>query len=190
MTFSGSISGTTKLQSVPSASGTLTLPIVTDILVTKTTTDNFSNKNIDISIASNNIFSIQGNSITQTTGTGNQLSLSTSPIFTTPTLGNASASYIQVTGLNVSNGNVNNIVSTVSATAPILSGGGINPFISITQSSSSANGYLSSTDWNTFNNKGSGSGGGTVTSVGATAPIISSGGNAPFISVLKELMFF
>ena len=51
--------------------------------------------------------------------------------------------------------------------------------LSITQSSTSTNGYLSSTDWNTFNNKGSG----TVTSVTGTAPVVSSGGTTPAISM-------
>jgi len=44
-------------------------------------------------------------------------------------------------------------VTSVSATAPLVSTGGATPTISITQATSSANGYLSSTDWNTFNNK-------------------------------------
>jgi len=44
-------------------------------------------------------------------------------------------------------------VTSVSATAPIQSSGGSAPTISITQATTSTNGYLSSTDWNTFNNK-------------------------------------
>ncbi|NUM59834.1 MAG: hypothetical protein HUU56_14435 [Bdellovibrionaceae bacterium] len=44
-------------------------------------------------------------------------------------------------------------VTSVSATAPISSTGGVTPVISITQATTSTNGYLSSTDWNTFNNK-------------------------------------
>ena len=44
-------------------------------------------------------------------------------------------------------------VTSVSATAPIQSSGGTAPTISITQATTSANGFLSSTDWNTFNNK-------------------------------------
>ncbi len=44
-------------------------------------------------------------------------------------------------------------VTSVSATAPLVSTGGSTPSISITQSTSSTNGYLSSADWNTFNNK-------------------------------------
>jgi hypothetical protein len=43
----------------------------------------------------------------------------------------------------------------------------------------SVSGYLTSTDWNTFNNKGSG----TVTSVTGTAPVVSSGGATPAISM-------
>ena len=57
-------------------------------------------------------------------------------------------------------------VTSVTGTAPIASSGGTTPAISISQATTSTNGYLSSTDWNTFNNKGSGS----VTSVAATVP--------------------
>jgi hypothetical protein len=46
--------------------------------------------------------------------------------------------------------------------------------ISSTQSGAATDGYLSSTDWNTFNNK--------VGSVSATAPLTSSGGTTPDIS--------
>jgi len=44
-------------------------------------------------------------------------------------------------------------VTNVSATTPLTSSGGATPDISITQSSSSVNGFLSSNDWTTFNNK-------------------------------------
>jgi hypothetical protein len=44
-------------------------------------------------------------------------------------------------------------VSAVTATAPLASTGGLTPDISITQSNTTTSGYLSSTDWNTFNNK-------------------------------------
>lgn len=65
-------------------------------------------------------------------------------------------------------------VSDVTASAPLASSGGSTPDISITQSDSTTDGYLSATDWNTFNNK--------VSSVGATGPITSSGGTTPTIS--------
>jgi hypothetical protein len=45
------------------------------------------------------------------------------------------------------------IVEDVTATAPIASSGGTNPDISITQADGSTDGYLSSTDWNTFDGK-------------------------------------
>jgi hypothetical protein len=44
-------------------------------------------------------------------------------------------------------------VTSVTATAPLASTGGATPDISITQSNTTTSGYLSSTDWNTFNNK-------------------------------------
>jgi hypothetical protein len=53
--------------------------------------------------------------------------------------------------------------------------------LSITQSSGSTDGYLSSTDWNTFNNKQPA--GTYVTSVTGTAPVVSSGGTTPAISM-------
>jgi hypothetical protein len=54
-------------------------------------------------------------------------------------------------------------VTSVTGTAPVVSSGGTTPAISMAAASASANGYLTSTDWTTFNNKGSG----TVTSVAA-----------------------
>lgn len=53
--------------------------------------------------------------------------------------------------------------------------------VPIRQSSGSSNGWLSSTDWNTFNNKQPA--GTYVTSVTGTAPVVSSGGSTPAISL-------
>jgi len=72
-------------------------------------------------------------------------------------------------------------VTSVTGTAPIASSGGTTPAISISQSSTSTNGYLSSTDWNTFNNKQPA--GTYVNSVTGTAPVVSSGGVNPAISM-------
>lgn len=44
-------------------------------------------------------------------------------------------------------------VTSVTGTAPIASSGGATPAISISQATTSTDGYLSSTDWNTFNSK-------------------------------------
>ena len=62
------------------------------------------------------------------------------------------------TGISVTNGTgsvtvANTGVTSVSGTAPIASSGGTTPAISISQATTSTDGYLSSTDWNTFNNK-------------------------------------
>lgn len=65
-------------------------------------------------------------------------------------------------------------VTAVTGTSPISSSGGTTPDISIQQSNTTQSGYLSSTDWNTFNNK--------VTSVTATGLLTSSGGTTPDIS--------
>lgn len=68
----------------------------------------------------------------------------------------------------------------ISGTSPVsVTGTYPNFTVSMTQASGSTNGWLSSTDWNTFNNKGSG----TVTSVTAVAPVVSSGGTTPIISM-------
>ena len=44
-------------------------------------------------------------------------------------------------------------VTSVTATAPVSSTGGTTPVISMAAATTSANGYLTSTDWNTFNGK-------------------------------------
>ena len=58
-------------------------------------------------------------------------------------------------------------VTSVGATSPVVSSGGNTPTISMPAATSSVNGYLTSTDWSTFNSKGSGS----VTSVGGTGTV-------------------
>jgi len=72
-------------------------------------------------------------------------------------------------------------VTSVTGTAPIASSGGATPAISISQATTSTDGYLSSTDWNTFNNKQPA--GTYVTSVAATAPITSTGGTTPTLAM-------
>ena len=69
-------------------------------------------------------------------------------------------------------------VTAVTGTSPISSSGGTTPDISIQQASGTQAGYLSSTDWTTFNSKGNG----TVTGVTATGLLTSSGGATPDIS--------
>ena len=49
--------------------------------------------------------------------------------------------------------NASTAVTSVTGTSPIVSSGGTTPAISLPAATSSANGYLSSTDWSTFNSK-------------------------------------
>jgi hypothetical protein len=65
------------------------------------------------------------------------------------------------TGISVAHGNgssqdptiSNSGVLGVTATSPVASSGGQNPVISMPAATTSVNGYLTSTDWNTFNGK-------------------------------------
>jgi hypothetical protein len=99
-------------------------------------------------------------------------------------IGNSSLtnSSITINGSAVSLGGSVSVgtVTSVTGTAPISSSGGATPAISISQASGSTNGYLSSTDWTTFNNKGSGtvtsvSGTGTVSGISLSGTVTSSG---------------
>ena len=93
-------------------------------------------------------------------------------------------------------------VTSVTGTSPVVSSGGTTPAISIPAATTSVNGYLTSTDWTTFNGKqaalvsgtniktvnstsllGSGDVSVGVTSVTGTAPVVSSGGATPAISM-------
>jgi hypothetical protein len=72
-------------------------------------------------------------------------------------------------------------VDSVTATAPVVSSGGSNPNISMAAASSTTNGYLTSNDWNTFNNKGNV----TAVSVANANGLVgtSSGGNTPQLTL-------
>lgn len=67
-------------------------------------------------------------------------------------VGNANK-FLQTDGTNATWVSSNAGVTSVSATSPLASSGGATPTITITQSGVGTNGYLSTTDWNTFNNK-------------------------------------
>lgn len=75
-------------------------------------------------------------------------------------------------------------VNSVTGTSPVISSGGNTPAISMPAATTSVSGYLTSTDWTTFNNKGSG----TVTSVSGTASrITSTGGTTPVIDLASGI---
>jgi hypothetical protein len=143
----------TLLDAVSTAGHVVTLPDATTTLVGRNTTDTLTNKSIS--------------------GSTNTLS----------NIGNASLtnSSITINGSAISLGGTVSVgtVTSVTGTAPVVSSGGTTPAISMAAASTTVDGYLTSTDWNTFNSKGSG----TVTSVSATSPVTSTGGATPTIAM-------
>jgi hypothetical protein len=146
-------SAITLLDAVATAGRVVTLPDATTTLVGRDTTDTLTNKSIS--------------------GSTNTLS----------NIGNASLtnSAITINGTSTSLGGSISVgtVTSVTGTSPVVSSGGNTPAISMPAATISVDGYLTSTDWNTFNSKGSG----TVTSVSATSPVTSSGGATPNIAM-------
>jgi hypothetical protein len=133
-------------------------------------------------------------SVSATAGTG--ISITGSPITTSGTLNITNSAPDQTVVLTAGTGisttgtypnftitntspSSGGTVTSVTGTAPVVSSGGATPAISMPAATTSVDGYLTSTDWNTFNSKGSG----TVTSVSATAPITSSGGATPNLAM-------
>ena len=76
------------------------------------------------------------------------------------------------------NGGISSIIANSPLSVSTMAGVST---LSISQAGAASSGYLSSTDWNTFNNKQPA--GTYVTSVGATSPVASSGGTSPTISM-------
>ena len=70
------------------------------------------------------------------------------------TMAEQNANNVAITGGSISG--VTGVVSSVTGTAPVVSSGGTTPAISMAAASTSTDGYLTSTDWNTFNGKGTG----------------------------------
>jgi hypothetical protein len=91
----------------------------------------------------------------------------------------ASGTSAMTASATIPSSDLTGVVTSVTGTAPVASSGGTTPAISMAAANTTTNGYLTSTDWNTFNGKGAG----TVTSVTGTAPVVSSGGATPAISM-------
>lgn len=117
------------------------------------------------------------------TETGSALTITGSPITGAGTIniaGAGNSSQVILGDLSLGALTSGTVTSVSSSQAFItITDGTTTPSISIGNAGASATGVLTSTDWNTFNNKGSG----TVTSVTGTSPIVSSGGTTPAISL-------
>lgn len=117
------------------------------------------------------------------TETGSALTITGSPITGAGTIniaGAGTSSQVILGDLSLGALTSGTVTSVSSSQAFItITDGTTTPSISIGNAGASSTGVLTSTDWNTFNNKGSG----TVTSVTGTSPIVSSGGTTPAISL-------
>jgi len=136
-------SAITLLDAVSSAGRVVTLPDATTTLVGRDTTDTLTNKSI--SGSTNTLTNIANASLTNSAITINGTSTSL--------------------GGSISVGTV----TSVTGTSPVVSSGGNTPAISMPAATASVNGYLTSTDWTTFNNKSNTNG--TVTSVSGTGTV-------------------
>lgn len=85
------------------------------------------------------------------------------------TMAEQNANNVAITGGSISGVSGIGTVTSVSGTAPVVSSGGNTPAISMAAANTTTNGYLTATDWNTFNGKSNTNG--TVTSVGGTGTV-------------------
>ena len=140
---SSAASAITLLDAVSTSGRVVTLPDATTTLVGRDTTDTLTNKSI--SGSTNTLTNIANASLTNSAITINGTSTSL--------------------GGSISVGTV----TSVTGTSPVVSSGGNTPAISMPAATTSVNGYLTSTDWTTFNNKSNTNG--TVTSVSGTGTV-------------------
>ena len=110
----------------------------------------------------------------------------------------------QIDALNLLPPPAQGTVTAVTATAPVVSSGGTMPDISMPAANTTTNGYLTSTDWNTFNGKapatsgtsilyGNGTGGFSNVTIGSgisfaagTLSATGSGGTVTSVSVVSS----
>jgi hypothetical protein len=159
-------------------------PNTTTTQVTALTIDQDSAATFASTVTANGVL-LTGNtgtvtSVAATAGTG--ISVSGSPITTSGTLTITNTAPDQTVVLTAGTGisttgtypnftitntspSSGGTVTSVTGTSPVVSSGGNTPAISMPAATGSVNGYLTSTDWTTFNNKTSNTG--TVTSITA-----------------------
>jgi hypothetical protein len=177
------ITGTTVTATTFSGSGASLTSIPNSALVNSAITINGNSTALGGSVSVGTVTSVAA-----TAGTG--ISVSGSPITSSGTLtitntapdqtvAISSGTGISVTGtypnFTITNTSPSSggTVTSVTATAPVASTGGTTPVISMPAATTSVSGYLTSTDWNTFNNKQPA--GSYLTAVTADAPLSGSG---------------
>jgi hypothetical protein len=165
--------GTGSLEIAPTNAGTMNNMViggVTPLAITGTTitATSFVGSGASLTNVVNSLAASTGISVSSSTG-----AVTVTNTAPDQTVALASGTGISVTG-TYPNFTVTNTapssggtVTSVTGTAPVVSSGGNTPAISMAAANGSTNGYLTSTDWTTFNNKGSG----TVTSVGGTGTV-------------------
>ena len=181
-----SVNATSPVASSGGTTPTISMPAATTSVsgyLTSTDWNTFNNKQP----AGTYVTSVSGTTgrVTSTGGTTPVIDLA-SGVATPGTTGSSTLipvvtidTYGRVTGITTA-ANPQGTVTSVTGTAPVVSSGGATPAISMAAANASTNGYLTSTDWTTFNNKGSG----TVTSVsGTSGRVTSTGGAAPIIDL-------
>jgi len=148
--------------------------------LTSTDWTTFNNKGsgsvTSVALSLPSIFSVSGSPVTTSgTLTGTLTTQTANTVFAGPSTGSAATpTFRALVSADIPS---LNYVTSVSGTSPISVTSGYTPTVSITQAGVSSSGYLSSTDWNTFNNKGSG----TVTSI--TSSTLSIGGTSAIPTV-------
>ena len=177
---SGTVTSVTGTSPVVSSGGTT--PAISMAAATTSTNGYLTSTDWNTFNNKGTVTSVSGTTgrVTSTGGTTPVIDLA-SGVATPGTTGSASLvpvitvdTYGRVTSITTA-ANPQGTVTSVTGTAPVVSSGGATPAISMAAASASANGYLTSTDWSTFNSKGSGS----VTSVAATVPSFLSVAGSP-----------
>ncbi|MES2803660.1 MAG: hypothetical protein V4654_14305, partial [Bdellovibrionota bacterium] len=152
-----SVGGKTAAQISVSVDDTLaaTASATADAIVKRNSAGNFTANDIYASATKVNYVDIYKPSTSFNIRLQAPTSLSTNYVLNLPTTSGTTGQVLSTDGagnLSWISASTGSVVS-VSATSPLASSGGSNPTISITQATSGIDGYLSSTDWNSFNNK-------------------------------------
>ncbi len=126
--------------------------------------------------------------IASQTGTGTTFAMSASPTFTGTVAADIIAATGAVSGSNLSGTNTGNVTLTAVGAAPSANGATLSgQALTLQPADATHPGVLTATDWNTFNNKGSG----TVTAVSVASANgfagSSSGGATPALTISTSI---